>query len=253
MTILLAFLSVPVASAQDKADQQRVYLVGNSLTWDTVPTKLDGYVKYHVDCGKSLPYIVENPDEPCVKSSSLWPQTLPNESFDIISLQIHYGSTVEADVAAIQRLIENQQAATIVIHTGWARSAEWQTEWSQELKPSAGAKMQHHPDYFSEVLSRLRMAHPKRTFQRTLASDALAIVQDDIESGSAPISELPELYRDKIHMNVVTGRYLMHNVMRQALGQPRSQVGFEKLTPSMKQYLDSVLDRLPSATTASID
>ena len=37
------------------------YLIGNSLTWDTVPSKLDGDVQWHVDCGKSLPFIYENP------------------------------------------------------------------------------------------------------------------------------------------------------------------------------------------------
>ena len=51
-------------------------------------------------------------------------------------------------------------------------------------------------------------------------------------------------YRDAIHMNVVTGRYLVHNAMRHALDQPRSQEGFNKLDPKMKKYLDSVLDTL---------
>ena len=47
------------------------FLIGNSLTWDTVPSKLDGDVQWHVDCGKSLPFIYENPQKPCVKTSTL--------------------------------------------------------------------------------------------------------------------------------------------------------------------------------------
>lgn len=43
-------------------------------------------------------------------------------------------------------------------------------------------------------------------------------------------------------MNVKTGRYLMHNAMRHALGQPRSDKGWEKLDPKVKAYLDAVLD-----------
>lgn len=57
-------------------DEPRIFLIGNSLTWDTIPAKLDGHVQWHVDCGKSLKYINEHPEEPCVKTSSLWPQTL---------------------------------------------------------------------------------------------------------------------------------------------------------------------------------
>ena len=48
--------------------------------------------------------------------------------------------------------------------------------------------------------------------------------------------------RDAIHMNVVTGRYMMHNAMREALGQPRSAKGYEKLDPKLKAYFDGVLD-----------
>ena len=32
----------------------RCYLIGNSLTWDTVPQRLDGDVQWHVDCGVPL-------------------------------------------------------------------------------------------------------------------------------------------------------------------------------------------------------
>ena len=86
----------------------RFYLVGNSLTWDTVPSRLDGDAQWHVDCGKSLPYIVEHLEEPCVKTSTLWPAALKEKQYDVISLQVHYGSTLAQDVAAISQLIKNQ-------------------------------------------------------------------------------------------------------------------------------------------------
>ncbi|MCA8989232.1 MAG: right-handed parallel beta-helix repeat-containing protein, partial [Planctomycetaceae bacterium] len=37
--------------------QKRIYLIGNSLTWDTIPSLLDEAAEWHVDCGKPLPYI----------------------------------------------------------------------------------------------------------------------------------------------------------------------------------------------------
>ena len=74
--------------------------------------------------------------------------------------------------------------------------------------------------------------------------DILKQVDDDIMAGTAPMKDVTELYRDAIHMNVITGRYLMHNAMRHALGLPRSAAGFSKLKPEMKRWLDSVLDRV---------
>ena len=73
--ITLCFvLTSSVLQAEDKA--KSYYLIGNSLTWDTAPSLLDGDVQWHVDCGKSLPYIMAHPEMPCVKTSTLWPQAL---------------------------------------------------------------------------------------------------------------------------------------------------------------------------------
>ena len=72
----------------------------------------------------------------------------------------------------------------------------------------------------------------------------LAKIAADITQGKAPWKDIVETYRDAIHMNTTTGRYLMHNAMRHALGQPRSAEGFKKLDPKLKAYFDSVLDQL---------
>lgn len=224
------------------AEEGKVFLLGNSLTWDTVPAKLDGDVQWHVDCGKSLPYIVENPTDPCVRSSTLWPKALQEKQYDVISIQVHYGSTLKQDVASILKLIENQPNARVVIHTGWARSIERSAEWSNGSDASF-ATMKHHRGYFDALLKKLRSSRPEREFSRSYAMDLLQVVATDIQSGESRVENVSELYRDAIHMNVVTGRYLMHNAMRDALGQQRSASGFEKLEPQIKNYLDSVLDR----------
>ena len=93
--------------------KQSVYLIGNSLTWDTVPGKLDGNVQWHVDCGKSLPFIFENPGKPCVKSSKLWTKALKEKQYDILSIQSHYGTTLKNDVETISKWMAMQPAACL--------------------------------------------------------------------------------------------------------------------------------------------
>jgi len=228
------------------AEPTSYFLIGNSLTWDTAPSKLDGDIQWHVDCGKSLPYIVQHPEEPCVKSSTLWPTALKEKRYDLIPLQAHYGSMLAEDVAAISSLIELQPKARVIIHTGWARAAERVAKWkaTEENFDSSQLEVGHNVGYFDALLRELRNRFPLRSFQRTQAIDILQQVEIDIAENKAPLADVTELYRDKIHMNLVTGRYLMHNAMRHALGQPRSTTGFEKLDPKTGFYLDSILDRV---------
>ena len=218
-----------------------VYLIGNSLTWDTVPSLLDGDVEWHVDCGKSLPWMHANPEQPCVKSSQLWPTALKDKQYDIITVQPHYGSTLDEDAATISKWIALQPTAVVVVHTGWAHHEKRQREYASE---NVSDKMKHSPAYISALLEELKRRHPDREFRQTHAIDLLARVAADVEAGKAPINDVADLHRDAIHMKLDTGRYLMHNAMRHALGQPRSAKGFEKVDPETKAYLDAVLDTL---------
>ena len=247
LSVFLAALlfALPAMAESEHGKPTKFFLIGNSLTWDTVPPKLDGDTQWHVDCGKSLPWMFQNPEKPCVKTSTLWPEALKAKQYDVISIQVHYGSTLTEDAVTISELIQKQPKAEVVIHTGWARHAERAEEWAMKNK-SGDAPMKHHIAYFDALLDLIQKTHPDRTIRRTRAMDMLQQVVEDIEAGKAPIGDVVELYRDKVHMNVVTGRYLMHNAMRHALGQPRSAAGFEKLEPEMKAYLDSVLDRVLS-------
>ena len=238
---LIAIAAIPAADILAEKADVSFYLIGNSLTWDTVPSKLDGDVQWHVDCGKSLPYIHDHPEQPCVKDSTIWPKALFEKEYDYVSVQPHYGSTVEEDAAVIMKWMNLQPKAVFVIHTGWARSA---TRAAEFASTDASDRMAHNPAYFDALIARLKKEHPRRTIRRTRAIDLLARVAEDIKLGEAPFKNGDELYRDAIHMNVVTGRYLMHNAMRHALSQRRSADGFEKLDPELKRYFDSLLDSL---------
>ena len=234
-------ISVGSLSAEEGSDGKSVYLIGNSLTWDTVPSALDGDVQWHVGCGKSLPYLFANPENPCVKSSTLWPRALKEKQYDVISLQSHYGATLTEDATVISEWMAMQPKAEVVIHTGWPRSASQAEEWASQEKDG---KMTHSLAYIDELIALLRRQHPDRVIRRTRAMDALQWVVEDVAAGKAPFDELAFLYRDAIHMNTQTGRYMMHNLMRHAVGQKASIAGFSKIDPKIKDYLDTILERV---------
>lgn len=219
----------------------RCYLVGNSLTWDTVPPLLSGDVQWHVDCGVNLPYIHANPNNPCVKESTLWPVALRDKQYDVVSVQPHYGSTLAQDVETISAWIKLQPKAVFVIHSGWARHAQRAEEFASYAPPE---QMTHSPGYFRALVAELRRQHPGLELRQTFAQNLLAKVAEDIAAKQAPLEKIEDLYRDDIHLTNSHGKYLVHNAMRRALGQPRSAAGFEGLDPHVKQYLDSVLTLL---------
>ncbi|MCA9174924.1 MAG: hypothetical protein KDB14_10630 [Planctomycetales bacterium] len=244
---LLATCLVAFSGSRASADPpQRIYLIGNSLTWDTTPRLLEGDVQWHVDCGKSLPYIQSHPDKPCVKDSTLWPSALREKQYDVVSVQPHYGSTLQQDVETISRWMALQPHATFVLHTGWARRLERAEEDASYAAPD---EMLHSLGYIRALLAELRRLHPGRELRQSFAQTLLAQVAADIDNGQAPIEQLEHLYRDAIHMTLDHGRYLMHNAMRRALGLPYSEKGFAKLNPQWKTYLDGKLRLLKTSTT----
>jgi hypothetical protein len=226
----------PAAAAEPAA--KSVFLIGNSLTWDTVPSRLSGDVQWHVDCGVPLPYIHAHPEKPCVKDSTLWPKALADKQYDFVSVQPHYGATLAQDADTISAWVEMQPKAVFVIHSGWARHAARADEFASYVSPD---QMTHGPVYLRALVAELRRRHPGREFRQTLVQNLLAQIADDIASGQAPFKKIEELYRDDIHLTLGAGRYLAHNAMRQALGQSRSAAGFDGLASPVKDYLDGVL------------
>ena len=240
--LLATFTSL---SAQEKATP-RCYLIGNSLTWDTSPKLLSGDVQWHVDCGVPLPFIYAHPEKPCVKESTLWPTALRDKQYDFISVQPHYGSTLAQDVETISAWMKSQPKAVFIIHSGWA----WHTKRADEFASYASPEqMTHSPVYIRALIAELQKLHPGRELRQTLAQNLLASIAEDISANKAPIKNVAELYRDDIHLTHSHGKYLAHNAMRFAMGQPFSQAGFEKLDPEVKKYLDGVLAKLGASAS----
>lgn len=236
-----------VAGTAAAAPPPTIYLIGNSLTWDTVPEALPGpelpaeNVRWHVDCGVSLPHIKAHPEKPCVESSTTWPEAVANRQFDLVSVQVHYGSTLAEDADTIGFFMEKQPGAAFIVHSGWAFQKARARELEHARDPT---EMVHSTGYMRALLAELRRLHPDRELRQTFAQNLLAAVAEDVAAGRAAIGGVEDLYRDTIHLTLDHGRYLMHNAMRRALGLPRSAAGFKDLDPRITEYLDGVLDWL---------
>ena len=176
------------------------------------------------------------------KTSTLWPKALAEKQYDVVSMQSHYGATLEEDVVTISKWVDMQPKAEFVIHTGWAHHEKRAAEYASK---DISQKMVHSPTYIDAMLDRLRKKYPGRVFRQTHAIDLLAKIAADVEAGKAPFKSVSDLHRDKIHVKIDTGGDLMHNCMRHALGQSPSTKHYEKLEPKIKEYLDGVLATLP--------
>tara|TARA_B100000676_G_scaffold300603_1_gene346504 strand:- start:138 stop:623 length:486 start_codon:yes stop_codon:yes gene_type:complete len=115
-TLLLFLTLVTLAGARELPPAY--YLIGNSLTWDTVPARIDGDVQWHVDCGKPIAYIHAHPEKPCVKTSTLWPKALKAKQYTYLSVQPHYDASVTSAAEAIGHWIRLQPNAIHVTHSG---------------------------------------------------------------------------------------------------------------------------------------
>ena len=167
-----------------KATEKSYYLIGNSLTWDTVPQLLDGDTQWHVDCGKPLHALQSKPNEPCVKSSTIWPKALTDKQYDVISFQPHYGATLKRFSRHLTLGPHAEKGRICHSHTGWAFHEKRAAEY--EMQCIGSGKMLHSRAYFEALLTALRQKFPSRKFSRTYAMDLLQLVADDVESGNAP-------------------------------------------------------------------
>jgi hypothetical protein len=234
LTLLVLFMATE-GIAQESS--KKVYLIGNSLTWDTLPVLLGEGVEWHVDCGKNLQYLYDNPQEPCVKSSVTWPEALKTEQYDILCVQPHFGTTLKQDVEVIGAWLKMQPKADLLIHTGWNRNADFEAVYHASIDHD---RMVHAPVYFERLVGELRKKFPSKTIRTTQAVMRLDEIYHEIEKGETPFKSFTDLYRDDIHLSHHVGRYFVHNLMRLHLGRPLSDQGFQ-IEASHKAYFDRKL------------
>ncbi len=220
-----------------------VYVVGSSYSWDALPRALDDAPAWHIYCAKSLDYILDFPNAHCVNDSTPWPDLLepPSRSFAHISFQPVKASTstLASDVAAIGHWLAEQPTGTVaVLHTTWPEPAYWEEDLHDPAPDDTGTN--YSMSYFYVLKEELARVHPDRSFVLTRANEMLDYIFHDPQ---APIL-FSDLFRDAGgHMSHGAGRYLQHNALRKAMGQPTGVDRTVNGVPAaIRAYLDRVVD-----------
>lgn len=250
-TTIVAVKIAIASSIFAPANAISIYTIGNSLTWDTRPGDLDGSVGYHIGCSKNLQQIYDDPsNSTCVTPTPMgtWDVALSQNQFDYVTVQPHFGTTLEQDLAIINQWMQAQPSATFVIHTGWDTHEKFEATYHLDNNNN---QMRNSAAYFADLMDRVVEDNPNREIFSTQAIDVLDSIFHDIANGNSPFVSFDGLYRDVIHMNT-SGRYLAHNLMRQTLGQPFSNpVGLDSI--EIKTYLDAKILEVASQKSAPFE
>ena len=232
--------------------QNVAYCIGNSLTNDSRPQYLEDSL-WHVYCGKNLDYIFNNPQGHCISTSTPWPDALSDNQFEYISVQPFNGTTLEQDRDIIAYWMTLQPQAKFVIHSGWTAHATFVDDY---LAGNPDNMMRPSPEYMQDLIAALNEIFPDRLIIQTHANDLLYSVWQEIEMANnpkiidlepkwfvqLPYDELSDIYRDPVHLDLDAGRYLMHNALRYAFGQPLfPRELFPNLTGIETTYIEYVI------------
>ena len=202
--------------------EKTVFVVGNSLTWDALPTLLDGEVDHHIYCSRNLEYIRDNPDGHCISTSTPWSTALVDNAYETLLIQPFDGTSLMRDVEIISGWMDMQPDADVLLHTGWAQHDEL---YEVLALGNPDDMMRPNYEYFEDLVAALERRYPGRKISSTNAFAYLAAIGADSARGIGPYAQLSDIYRDHIHMTREDGRYLMHNVIRKSLGQEFSSDG----------------------------
>lgn len=241
-SIVAAASAACLSMAAVPAHADSVYLIGNSLTYDLSPWGLGNPVAYHIDCNKNLQYIHDHPEAPCI-AGGYWPTQLAAASYDWLSVQPFFGTTIEQDTAVISEWMDMQPTATVVIHTGWTYSATFEETYHGGWD---GVNMTHCPEYFAALRAALLELHPGRTIVINDAIGTIDRIYHDIQAGIAPYEDLSELYRDQIHMDYGDGYFLARATMRHTLGLSPGNPPIDPVSPEHLAYLQAVIVNCPA-------
>lgn len=211
--------------------QQTTYRIGNSLTWDSQPGAIEKLAAqrgwkhregYHINCGKSLQRIWENPEEVCVKPVAeygTFRKALTEKQWSAVALQPYPAkgeSTLATDAARILDFIsltrENEANAETVfyIYAGWPAQSlgPLKDVWGKEVTDDDSTPTILAEDYFGHLLRRVRGATDAEV--RVIpVGHVLAALDGRIQAGGVPgFTSITQLYRDNVHLTGDVGRYV---------------------------------------------
>ena len=239
---LLVFLLFPNPAFADD-----IFLVGNSLTWDTVPAWLDGNVQWDIYCNRNLDYIYKNAGNSCVGTATDWDDALYNNQYDWVVVQPFTGTTLQQDADIIDEWMSLQPDAQFVIHPGWASHTNYASVYNAGNPDNM---MRANPAYIGDLIAELESRNSGRSLVHTGSHEILWSIYQDIEAGVGPFDSLSDLYRDNVHMTYNYGQYMMNNAMRHTLGQSLNQN--QNLDPTITYYLDFKVTGVPEPSHIAI-
>lgn len=225
---LAVALSGSVLAMTGRATTQTLYMIGNSLTWDSRPRALGQLadtiggeleVGYHILTASTLPTISENPDTTSeqVPASSYGPlsEALPTYAWDAVSMQMHprKGATLATETSAIETIVGYAQAnpdnadTLFYLFQPWPATWQW-GEWLEPVSTAPDAQATARHDYAYLLLDRVRGEMPSNDFLLIPTGDVFFELDQRMQAGQVPgFSSITQLYRNSVHLNA-TGQYV---------------------------------------------
>lgn len=203
-----------------------IYAIGNSLTQDAQPLRLDGQIQNAIHCSQNLQQIWDDPAGFCGNTTTRWDTALVQNQYDFVTVQPFYGTSLAQDSQIIRDWMAMQPDAQFVIHTGWSWHANFAAEYYGTFNDDM---MRANPDYFSDLIADIESQTGRQVINDHMI-DVLATIYEDIQLGQAPYGQFNELFRDWVHMSLDDGRFLAHNTLRYRLGQPFTADGWDSGT-----------------------
>lgn len=226
------FPLILLISAWQGGQTKTAFLIGNSLTYGTLPNQLDGEIDYHIQCNENLHQIATDPWV-CVDDATLWTEALAENEYETIVVQVYKGTTLQQDFDAIKLFADLQPAADIVIFTGWPRHSVWESVYSAGPTNEIGQSK----TYIWALLGALKGEYPDRDVVLSGHLTVLNSIREDANLADSALVEFENLFRDETHLSYEAGRYLSHNLMRAALDQPIREDAV-KVEDGMRVYLN---------------
>jgi hypothetical protein len=225
---LVVLLTVPVCA-------KTLYQIGNSLTWDSVPSRISSTAAaagqtidsgYHILWGSSLQTIVSKPtqtDVAPVPQYGRFADALPQHQWDYVSYQSYYGqgSTLGSDIAAAQALTtlahynRRNSGTQFYLYQSWPHLTAW-GPWEEPVTDDPAQPTVNRRDYFRTLLGHIRETEPRALM--VPVAEVLYRIREEIADGNiVGIASFDELYIDAAHMSYDLGRFVVNATMATTL------------------------------------
>lgn len=231
--ILAGLLCFPMKSFGDI-----IYTIGNSLTVVAL-YNYQGTYQYSIQCNQNLQTIFENPAGRCPgdvnPNAFAWDLAFAQKSYDFVTVQPFYFTTLDQDFNAISTWMNLQPNAKFILHTGWPNVSA-PSVYSQPLVP--GGQFVHSKAHIDALVERIQTASPNRAIGNTNIIGTLESIRLDILAGTSPIASLNDLYRDPVHFDAL-GQYVATNSFYVSMGKPVDESILPSISPVQKAYLNT--------------